>query len=177
VRISQSRAYLAMDWLIRTHTPTWLDLARLTVEATALADLPRIVDMPSAKAAAPAIRAARDQAYAARYAAEDSSEAWDVAWDVSRTAAAKSAREAARVAARPTGLSEAGVWTDTQAACSAGEDATKVAAMRVIARSAAPFVSRSAVEAAAMAKLRPTIDLLQDSAIDLFTRMITPDAA
>jgi hypothetical protein len=175
--LDETRAYLALDWLIRTHTPTWLDLARLTVEATALADLPRIVDMPSAKAAAPAVRAARDQAYAARYAAEDNSESWDVAWDVSRSAAAKSAWGAARFAARPAGKWAAGVWTDPQAAAGASEDAIKVTAMRVISRSARACRSRAAAETAALAELRPTIDLLQDSAIELFTRMITPDAA
>ena len=35
----EARSYLALDWLIRTHTPAWLDLAGLTAEAQELRDL------------------------------------------------------------------------------------------------------------------------------------------
>src|SRR3990172_987752 len=34
--LDEQRGYLALDWLIRTYTPAWLDLAGLRVEATAL---------------------------------------------------------------------------------------------------------------------------------------------
>ena len=59
------RGYLALDWLIRTYTPAWLDLAGLTVEATALRDLRRIVDLVAAQAAGPVVRDARAKAAAA----------------------------------------------------------------------------------------------------------------
>jgi hypothetical protein len=44
----EARSYLALDWLIRTFTPAWLDLAGLSVEAKALRDLRRIVDLAAA---------------------------------------------------------------------------------------------------------------------------------
>lgn len=47
----EARAYLALDWLIRTYTPAWLDLAGLTVEAQALRGLRRIVDRAAGAAA------------------------------------------------------------------------------------------------------------------------------
>jgi hypothetical protein len=40
----EARGYLALDWLIRTFTPAWLDLAGLAVEAQGLRGLRRIVD-------------------------------------------------------------------------------------------------------------------------------------
>ena len=49
----QARSYLALDWLIRTYTPAWLELAGLTAEAQELRDLRRIVDMVAAEAAGP----------------------------------------------------------------------------------------------------------------------------
>src|SRR6266568_4984158 len=44
----ETRGYIALDWLIRTYTPTWLDLAGLTAEAGALRDLRRISDLAAA---------------------------------------------------------------------------------------------------------------------------------
>lgn len=104
----EARSYLALDWLIRTYTPAWLDLAGLTAEAQALRDLRRIVDLVSAQAAGPVVRqgsTAADAAWAAAWAA-----AGDAAW------------------------------------------------------------------AAARAALKPTVDLLQASALDLLDRMIDPSA-
>jgi hypothetical protein len=105
--LDETRSYMALDWLIRTYTPAWLDLAGLTVEAQALRDLSRIVDVVSAKAAGPVVRAGREKA--------------DAVWDAAGAAA----------------------W--------------------------------AAAGAAARAKLYPTVDLVQDSAIDLFTAMIRPE--
>ncbi|HEY6924938.1 MAG TPA: hypothetical protein VI653_15795, partial [Steroidobacteraceae bacterium] len=39
----EARGYLALDWLVRTYTPTWLELAGLATEAGALRALPPIV--------------------------------------------------------------------------------------------------------------------------------------
>ncbi len=66
----ETRGYIALDWLIRTYTPTWLDLAGLTAEAGALRDLRRISDLAAARAAGPVVRDARSKANAA----------WDAAW-------------------------------------------------------------------------------------------------
>lgn len=86
--LDEARAYLALDWLIRTYAPAWLDLAGLAAEAQALRDLRRIVDLVSAQAAGPVVRAGRDKAAAA----------WDAAW----AAAWAAAGDAARAALAPT---------------------------------------------------------------------------
>lgn len=65
----ETRGYIALDWLIRTYTPTWLDLAGLTAEAGALRDLRRISDLAAARAAGPVVRDARSKANAAWAAA------------------------------------------------------------------------------------------------------------
>lgn len=100
----KARSYMALDWLIRTYTPAWLDLAGLSAEAQALRDLRCIVDMVAAEAAGPVVRAGRENARAAG----------DAAWDAARDAA----------------------W----------------------------------------AALKPTVDHLQLSAIDLYAAMIDPSA-
>ena len=67
--LDEARGYLALDWLIRTFTPAWLELAGLGEEARGLRKLGRIVDMVSAERAAPVVRAGRDKAAAAGAAA------------------------------------------------------------------------------------------------------------
>ena len=42
--VERRRAMMAVDWLIREHTPAWLRLAGLTRQADALASLPEITD-------------------------------------------------------------------------------------------------------------------------------------
>ena len=90
----EARSYMALDWLIRTYTPAFLDLANLSAEAQALRDLRRIVDMASAEAAGPVVRVGRDKATAAGAAAWDAAgaaaraAAWDAAWDAARAALA-----------------------------------------------------------------------------------------
>jgi hypothetical protein len=109
----ETRGYLALDWLIRTYTPAWLDLAGLTGEAQALRDLRRIVDQAAVQSAGPAVDAAGAAAWdaaastrdaagaatwdAARAATRDA--AWATAWDVTRAATWAAARAAARDAA------------------------------------------------------------------------------
>ena len=65
----EARAYLALDWLVRTYAPEWLGVAGLTERARDLRDLPRIVDPASAQSAVPVAHAARQDAAAARAAA------------------------------------------------------------------------------------------------------------
>ena len=89
----ETRAYIALDWLIRTYTPAWLDVAGLSEEAAALRDVRRIADVAAAAAAAPVIRRAADKSAAARGAAGDAAwdaaraAAWDAAWAAARDAA------------------------------------------------------------------------------------------
>jgi hypothetical protein len=91
--LDETRGYIALDWLIRTYTPAWLDLAGLTAEATALRDLRRIADLVAAQAAAPVVQDARSKAAAAWAAA------WDAAGDAARAAARAAAWDAAGDAA------------------------------------------------------------------------------
>jgi hypothetical protein len=157
--LDETRSYMALDWLIRTYTPAWLDLAGLTAEAQALRDLRRIVDLVSAQDAGPVVRDGRDKAEAkwsaARAAAR--SAAGYAAGYAAGAAAGAAAGSAARAAAGSAALSAAG-----SAALSAAESA---------ARSAARAAARSA---AAEAALAPTVTDLQQSAIELFTAMIHP---
>ena len=74
----EARSFLALDWLIRTFTPAWLDLAGLADAAAELRALRRIADIAAAEAAGPVVRASRQKAAAARAAAWDA--AGDAAW-------------------------------------------------------------------------------------------------
>jgi hypothetical protein len=97
----EQRAYLALDWLMRVHTPAWLDLVpALAPHAVALRALPEIVDLTTAGQAGDMVEAAGD---AARAAALDA--AGDAALDAAGDAAldaAWTAWYAARAALRPT---------------------------------------------------------------------------
>ncbi len=111
--LDRARRYLALDWLIRTYTPAWLDVAGLHAEAARLRALLRAWVVGDAAAT----RAAWAAAWATARDARDVRDAWDRdAWD------------------------------------------------------------RDAWAARAWAALKPTIEQLQDSAIDLYTRMITPNS-
>ena len=94
----ETRGYMALDWLVRTYAPAFLDLGGLTAEAAALRDLRRIVDLEAAQSAGPVVRDARDKAAAAGSAA--GSAAWDAAGDAAGDAARDAARVAAGAAAR-----------------------------------------------------------------------------
>ena len=96
--LDEARSYLALDWLIRTYTPAWLDLAGLSEEARSLRELRRIVDLIAAQQAGPVVRAAQSKAYAA----------WAAAWAAARDAARDAAWAAARAAARDAAGAAAG---------------------------------------------------------------------
>ena len=85
-----ARSYLALDWLVRTYTPAWLDLAGMREDATELRERRRIADRTAAAAAQESIKAARQSAAAA----------WDAAWAAAGAAAGDAALAAARDAAR-----------------------------------------------------------------------------
>jgi hypothetical protein len=96
------RAWMCTDWLVRVHTPAWLELGGMKDQADALRSLPPILSTAAARAAQPTIAArdaARDAAWdAARAAARDA--AWDAAWAAARAAAWDAAWDAAWAAAR-----------------------------------------------------------------------------
>jgi hypothetical protein len=145
----EARSYLALDWLIRVFTPAWLDLAGLSVEAQALRDLRRIVDLVSAHAAGRVVRDARTKAAAAEAAA----------W----------------VAGGSAGGSACAAVED--AGGRAAEAAARAAAMtsaRDAARDAARAAAMTSARDAARDALKPTIEALQQSALELLGRMIDP---
>ena len=59
----EARSYLALDWLLRTYTPAWLDLAGHMAEAAALREHRRIVDMAAVRSIEPAVQAAQAAAW------------------------------------------------------------------------------------------------------------------
>jgi hypothetical protein len=103
--LDEARSYMALDWLIRTYTPAWLDLAGLSTEAQELRDLRRIVDLAAAVDAGPVALRAREKSAAAWDAAGAAAgdaagaAARAAAWDAARAAAWDAARAAARAAA------------------------------------------------------------------------------
>ena len=160
----EARSYLALDWLVRTYTPAWLDLAGLSDEARALRNLPQIVDLAAAAAAGPVVREARAKAAAAGAAA------WAAAWAAAGDAAGAAARDAAWAAARDAAWAAAGDAAG-DAAWAAARDAAWAAA-----GDAARAAAGDAAWAAAWDVLCPTVEALQDSALDLLDAMIDPSA-
>jgi len=142
----ERRAYLALDWLIRVHTPAWFDLVpSLASHAEALRALPEVVDLASAVAS-------KDLVYAAEAAALAA--AWAAAGHAARAAAGHAAWAAAGDAAR------AVAWA------AAGD------AARAVAGAVAGYVALAAASDAAGYALCPTVETLQASALDLLDLML-----
>jgi len=116
--VEDARAWLATDWLVRVHTPAWLDLAGLADQAEALRGLPEITPA-TAKASRPTIDAVRERAAAARDAARAAAwaaardaagaaagdAAWAAAWDAAWASAWAAARDAAKAKLQQTKVS------------------------------------------------------------------------
>jgi len=163
--VEDMRAWMALDWLVRTYTPAWLRLAGLDDQADTMAGLPEFkkgMDVPSIR---PAIDAVRTDARAAWAAAGDA--AWDAAWAAAWAAAWDAARAAARAAA-----GDAAGDAARDAARDAAWDAAGAAA-RAAAWAAARAAAWAAARAAARDRLAPTVLELQGSARDLMVRMIS----
>ncbi len=168
-----ARSWMALDWLCRVHTPAWLRLAGLTKEAQAIEATARIVDAQTAELAQPALNEGRRVS--------------DAAWDAARAAARDAARAAARDAAWAAAWAAAGdaAWDAARAAAwdaawAAARDAAWAAAgvaAGVAAWDAARAAAAAAEDAAGAAALRPHVEMLQTSAVDLFYRMIALDQA
>jgi hypothetical protein len=133
--LAEARAYLALDWLVRVHTPAWLDLQpELQSHAQALRALEALRDAPSVTIAQPVLAAALAAAGAAAGAA-----AWDAAWDAAGAAAGAAAWDAAGEAA----------WDAAGAAAwDAAWDAAGAAAWDALA----PTVTRLQVSASDLAE-------------------------
>ena len=138
------RSYMALDWLVKVHTPAWLLLAGLHDHAEALFALDEITGPVTMEKALPAVNTAWD---AARDAARDAP--WDAAGDAARFAA----------------------WAAAWAAARDARDAAWHAAWAA-ARTAAWAGSRTAAWTGAGDALLPTVAELQVSAQDLVRRMV-----
>ena len=145
----EARSYMALDWLVRTYTPAWLDLAGLREEATELRGHRRIADQTAATAAHESIKAARQSASAA--------------WVAARAAAGYAAGDAACAAAGHA----AGVAAGHAAGVAAGYAAC----------AAAGYAACAAAGYAAGDALAPTVRHLQASVLGLLDRMIDPRAS
>lgn len=87
--LAERRSLMAADWLVRTHTPAWLDLAGLTAQAESLRSLPEITSMAQVPSIRGPIEAVR----------KDTAAAWAAAWDAAWAAAVDAAWDAAGAAA------------------------------------------------------------------------------
>ena len=105
--VEARRHWLAMDWLVRTHAPTWLRLTpALVPHADALTDLPPLADAQTAAAtivaAGGAARAAAGAAAGGAARAAVRAAAGDAARAAATDAARAAAGDAARAALQPT---------------------------------------------------------------------------
>jgi hypothetical protein len=157
-KVEDARAWLVTDWMVRVHTPAWLELGGMKEQADALRALPEILSADVAEKAQPTIDGARKKAAASGAAA----------WDVARDAAGAAAWDAAGAAAGA--ASGAAAW-DVVARDAAGA-AARAAAWDAAGAAAWDGVARDAAGAAAWAALKPTVVSLQDSAFALLDRLI-----
>jgi hypothetical protein len=170
--LDEHRAWMAMDWLIRVYAPAWLRVAGLTDACGRLQSLEPVLERGSLPLALSALERARRDARSAWSSslARSRPATWIVPWAAGRTAA----REAAW------GSAGAAVWGAARVAVGdiAGDRARAAAraaagdAAAVAARVARPATSRASARQAVREALAPTLDQLQDSALQLLDRML-----
>jgi len=166
--LEEKRSLMAADWLVRVHTPAWLRLAGLFKQAESLEQLPEITAMSQIPSIKGPIEAVRQDAHAAGAAARDAAgdAAGDAAWAAARDAAWAAARDAAGDAAW------AAAWAAARDAAGDAAGDAAWAAARDAAGAAARVAAGDAAGDAAGAKLKPTVETLQKSALQLVKRMI-----
>jgi hypothetical protein len=147
--VEMKRAYLAIDWTIRVSAPAWLELAGLGDQATLLRELAEVCDAASARVASKHAREARTAAAERR--AENRSKLRSADADADDAAAAAAYAAAAYAA-------DAAAYDAAYDAAYAAYDAA--------------YAADDAAYAAAAAKLQPTVEAMQLSALDLVERMI-----
>ena len=118
------RGWMALDWLVRVHTPVWLRHAGLDEHADRLAGLAEIRP-DTVQGVEPVLDAAREAALTA----------WDAAWDAARVAARETARDAAGAAAGA--AARAAAWSVTWDTARVAARETAIAAAEAAARAAA----------------------------------------
>ena len=183
-----ARAWMALDWLVRTYAPAWLRLAGLTAQADTLAGLGEFMAGMDVPAIRPTINAVRMDADAAGDAAWDAAgaaagaaardAAWDAAWAAAGAAARAAAGAAAWDAAGDAAWAAAGAAAGAAArdaawdAAWAAAGAAARAAAGAAARDAAGDAAWAAARAAARERLAPTVTELQTAAHGLVDRML-----
>ncbi|MCJ2016198.1 hypothetical protein MKK84_01930 [Methylobacterium sp. E-065] len=145
-QLERRRAGLVADWMVRTHLPAWFHLAKLNVEADALADLPEIPNLGAFGALCDPLKRARKRAMIANLTLRQTGR------DV-RAAAWDAAHQAAWTAIRDDLEAIGG------AILAAGWDCAYAAAY-------------AAARAYGKAPLEPTRRALQETAVALIERMI-----
>jgi hypothetical protein len=169
--LDEARSWMAMDWLIRTYTRTWLHVARLPLAAERLSELPAVLSSSDLPPALHALNLTRRESRAA----------WSAALGPVR-AAARTPWGAGRAAARQAAWASAGAagWAAARVAVGDidGDRARALAreiggdAAATIGRDARTGPSRAAAREAARAALAPIIEELQSSAFSLLDRML-----
>ena len=193
------RSYMALDWLIRVHGATWMQLAGLDDYAKALSGLDELDSPMAVEKAVPLLDAAREVAEAAGEAAWEAARAtarataWAATWEAAGAAAGEAARtaawaatwegagaaagEAARTAAWAATWEGAGAaaketaWDAAREVAEAAWGATREAAGKAAWDAAREAAGKVAWDAAREA-LALTVAELQDSAQDLVRRMV-----
>lgn len=186
--LDQRAGLMAADWLVRVYTPTWLRLAGLHNAAHVLESAAEITSWPALAAIMPRLRDAQEQATAAWdaawYAAGAAARAaarevawaaawdaiWEATWDAARAAVWAAAREAIEAAARDAARDAA--WDAARDAAGEAVWAAAWDAIETTARAAARATAWAAAEDIAKAVLKPAVERLQGSAIELYERMV-----
>jgi hypothetical protein len=185
--LDPARAWMAMDWLIRTYTPAWLRLADLRDEAQALAELAPVIDERSLQDALALLEHARRRARAARAQAfreagpsrAPRTGAWAnalAAGVAGREAAWSCAGAAAWAAARIAVGDMAGDRARAAARAAAGDAAAIAGRVGSGSGRAADGGSREQARSAARDTLAPTLAALAESAIELLDRMLPTES-
>lgn len=169
--LDEVRSWIAMDWLIRTYAPAWLELAGHADSAQRLRALPEIADAAALHGALGELEAARRMTRSA----------WSEALGNARVAA-WAPRAAGRAAAREAAWGSAGAaaWAAARLAIGeiAGDRARALAreiagdAAALVGRDAGAGCSRAAAREASRLALAPTLRELRGSALALLDRML-----
>src|SRR6185312_17498213 len=167
--------WLAMDWLTRTYTPTWLRLAGLPEIAARLQTAGEVTGPASLGTALELLEVARREARAARAKAFGSplptSWAVAVAAGVAGREAAWACAGAAAWAAARIGVGDVAGDRARAAARAAAGDAAAIAV-----RHSRTSAWHAGARAAAQEALDPTLERLADSALALLDRMLPTEA-
>jgi hypothetical protein len=161
------RAWMAMDWLVREYTPTWLSAARADNVADQLRSLREVSAVDDLGPALEALHGARRRARP-RVGATGNA----------RLAPGMIARATAREAAWATGAAAAWAAARIGIGDMAGDRARAAArsaagdAAALLTRNAVEGTGRAAIRAAARAAVAPTLHELQHSAFELLDRML-----